>query len=127
MKDTLKSPPSERQTMRRASVYSICITTFFYLGCGGFGYAAFGDQTPGDLLTGFANFGPYWLINFANACVVLHLIGGYQVNDKNKRHPFFKGKVVLSSFSPVSYSYFGSSPVDFHELKIFSGLSILTF
>ncbi|KAL8462072.1 hypothetical protein ACS0TY_033229 [Phlomoides rotata] len=79
IQDTLKSPPSERRTMRKASVYSICITTFFYLGCGGFGYAAFGDQTPGDLLTGFANFGPFWLINFANACVVLHLIGGYQV------------------------------------------------
>ncbi|GFQ02549.1 probable amino acid permease 7 [Phtheirospermum japonicum] len=79
IQDTLKSPPSERQTMKKASVISICITTFFYLSCGGFGYAAFGDQTPGDLLTGFGTYGPHWLIDFANACVVLHLIGGYQV------------------------------------------------
>lgn len=79
VKDTLKSPPSERKTMKRASVVSICITTFFYLSCGGLGYAAFGDQTPGDLLTGFGDYGPHWLIDFANACVVLHLIGGYQV------------------------------------------------
>ncbi|KAL0399052.1 UNVERIFIED_CONTAM: putative amino acid permease 7 [Sesamum radiatum] len=79
IQDTLKSPPSERQTMKKASVISVGITTFFYLSCGGFGYAAFGDQTPGDILTGFSNYGPYWLINFANACVVLHLIGGYQV------------------------------------------------
>lgn len=79
VKDTLKSPPSERKTMKKASAFSICITTFFYLSCGGFGYAAFGDQTPGDLLTGFGDFGPRWLIDFANACVVLHLIGGYQV------------------------------------------------
>ncbi|KAI3456753.1 hypothetical protein Pfo_013416 [Paulownia fortunei] len=79
IQDTLKSPPSESQTMKKASVISICITTFFYLSCGGFGYAAFGDQTPGDLLTGFGTYGPYWLIDFANACVVLHLIGGYQV------------------------------------------------
>ncbi|KAK4439645.1 putative amino acid permease 7 [Sesamum alatum] len=79
IQDTLKSPPSERQTMKKASVISICITTFFYLSCGGLGYAAFGDKTPGDLLTGFSTYGPYWLINFANACVVLHLIGGYQV------------------------------------------------
>ncbi|KAG8385953.1 hypothetical protein BUALT_Bualt03G0098800 [Buddleja alternifolia] len=79
IQDTLKSPPSENQTMKKASVISICITTFFYLSCGGFGYAAFGDQTPGNILTGFATSGPYWLINFANACVVLHLIGGYQV------------------------------------------------
>ncbi|KAH6778656.1 amino acid permease 7 [Perilla frutescens var. hirtella] len=79
IQDTLKSPPSERETMKRASVVSICITTFFYLSCGGLGYAAFGDQTPGDLLTGFTDYGPHWLIDFANACVVLHLIGGYQV------------------------------------------------
>lgn len=79
IQDTLKSPPSERKTMKRASVVSICITTFFYLSCGGLGYAAFGDQTPGDLLTGFGDYGPHWLIDFANACVFLHLIGGYQV------------------------------------------------
>ncbi|XP_011095820.1 probable amino acid permease 7 [Sesamum indicum] len=79
IQDTLKSPPPERETMKKASLISVCITTFFYLSCGGLGYAAFGDQTPGDLLTGFSGYGPYWLINFANACVVLHLIGGYQV------------------------------------------------
>ncbi|XP_051125063.1 probable amino acid permease 7 [Andrographis paniculata] len=79
IQDTLKSPPSESQTMRKASVVSMGIITFFYLACGGFGYAAFGDETPGDLLNGFSTYGPYWLINFANACVVLHLIGGYQV------------------------------------------------
>ncbi|KAL6562473.1 hypothetical protein OROGR_003480 [Orobanche gracilis] len=79
IQDTLKTPPSERRTMKKASVISIYITTFFYLSCGGFGYAAFGDQTPGNLLTGFGTYGPYWLVDFANACVVLHLIGGYQV------------------------------------------------
>ncbi|KAK6133061.1 hypothetical protein DH2020_033216 [Rehmannia glutinosa] len=79
IQDTLRSPPSESKTMKRASVVSICITTFFYLSCGGFGYAAFGDQTPGNLLTGFGFYEPYWLIDFANACVVLHLVGGYQV------------------------------------------------
>lgn len=75
----MKSPPAESETMKRASTISICITTFFYLSCGGFGYAAFGDQTPGNLLTGFGFYEPYWLIDFANACIVLHLIGGYQV------------------------------------------------
>ncbi|CAA0832492.1 Probable amino acid permease 7 [Striga hermonthica] len=79
IQDTLRSPPSERETMNKASLISTCITTFFYLSCGGFGYAAFGDQTPGDLLTGFANYGSHWVIDFANACVVVHLIGGYQV------------------------------------------------
>ncbi|KAK1297433.1 putative amino acid permease 7 [Acorus calamus] len=79
IEDTLKSPPPENQTMKKASTIAILITTFFYLCCGCLGYAAFGDETPGNLLTGFGFYEPYWLIDFANACVVLHLIGGYQV------------------------------------------------
>ena len=79
MKDTLKAPPPENKTMKKASMSAILITTFFYLCCGCFGYAAFGDDTPGNLLTGFGFFEPYWLIDFANACIILHLVGGYQV------------------------------------------------
>ncbi|KAI8009581.1 putative amino acid permease 7 [Camellia lanceoleosa] len=79
IQDTLKSPPPENETMKKASTIAVCITTFFYLCCGGFGYAAFGDSTPGSLLTGFGFYEPYWLIDFANACIVLHLVGGYQV------------------------------------------------
>lgn len=79
MKDTLKSPPPENKTMKKASMIAMILTTFFYLCCGCFGYAAFGNNTPGNLLTGFGFYEPYWLIDFANACVVLHLVGGYQV------------------------------------------------
>lgn len=78
MKDTLKSPPSENETMKKASTISLAITTLFYLLCGGFGYAAFGVDTPGNLMTGLNE--PYWLIDFANVCIVLHLVGGYQVS-----------------------------------------------
>ncbi|CAA0814045.1 Probable amino acid permease 7 [Striga hermonthica] len=77
--DTLRSNPPEKVTMKRASVIAVCMTTLFYLCCGGFGYAAFGNSTPGNLLTGFGFYEPYWLVDLANACVVLHLIGGYQV------------------------------------------------
>ncbi|CAN6556208.1 unnamed protein product [Malus baccata var. baccata] len=79
IQDTLKSPPPENQTMKKASMIAIFVTTFFYLCCGCFGYAAFGDDTPGNLLTGFGFYEPYWLIDFANACIVLHLVGGYQI------------------------------------------------
>ncbi|KAL8150662.1 hypothetical protein V2J09_020470 [Rumex salicifolius] len=81
IQDTLKRPPqgpSEGRAMKKASVAAISVTNFFYLFCGCFGYAAFGDDTPGNLLTGFGFYEPYWLIDFANACVVLHLVGGYQ-------------------------------------------------
>ncbi|KAJ6417543.1 hypothetical protein OIU84_003300 [Salix udensis] len=79
IQDTLKSPPSESKSMKKASTIAIVVTTFFYLCCGGFGYAAFGEKTPGNLLTGFGFYEPYWLIDFANACIVLHLVGGYQI------------------------------------------------
>lgn len=80
MKDTLKAAPAENQTMKRASYISILTTTFFFLCCGCFGYAAFGDEAPGNLLTGFGFYEPYWLVDLANVCIVLHLVGGYQVN-----------------------------------------------
>lgn len=79
IQDTLKSPPPEVHTMKKASLVSIVTTTFFYLCCGCFGYAAFGKNTPGNLLTGFGFYEPYWLVGFANACIILHLVGGYRV------------------------------------------------
>ncbi|KAJ0733997.1 putative amino acid transporter, transmembrane domain-containing protein [Helianthus annuus] len=79
IQDTLKSPPNETKTMKKASRSAIVITTLFYLCCGSFGYAAFGNNTPGNLLTGFGFYEPYWLVDLANVCVILHLVGGYQV------------------------------------------------
>ncbi|KAH7859936.1 hypothetical protein Vadar_007267 [Vaccinium darrowii] len=79
IQDTLKSPPPENQNMKKGSTGAIFIATFFYLCCGSFGYAAFGSDTPGNLLTGFGFYEPYWLIDFANACIIVHLVGGYQV------------------------------------------------
>ncbi|KAK3143481.1 hypothetical protein QOZ80_4AG0300830 [Eleusine coracana subsp. coracana] len=79
IQDTLKSPPPERETMQKANVIAVLSTTFFYLCVGCFGYAAFGNAAPGNLLTGFGFYEPYWLVDFANACIVLHLLGGYQM------------------------------------------------
>ncbi|ONK59394.1 uncharacterized protein A4U43_C08F5980 [Asparagus officinalis] len=79
MKNTLKSPPPENQTMSKALRIAVFITAVFYLCCGCFGYAAFGNDTPGNLMTGFGFFEPHWIIDFANACIIIHLLGGYQV------------------------------------------------
>ncbi|XP_057842885.1 amino acid permease 3 [Cryptomeria japonica] len=79
IEDTLKSEPPENKTMKKASMISVTTTTFFYLLCGCFGYAAFGENAPGNLLTGFGFYEPYWLIDFANACIVVHMVGAYQV------------------------------------------------
>jgi amino acid permease len=68
--------------MQRGNVIAVLTTTVFYLCVGCFGYAAFGDAAPGNLLTGFGFYEPYWLVGFANACIVLHLLGGYQVRSR---------------------------------------------
>ncbi|PSR82353.1 Amino acid permease [Actinidia chinensis var. chinensis] len=101
IQDTLKSPPPENQNMKKASMAAMCIATFFYLFCGCFGYAAFGSDTPGNLLTGFGFYEPYWLIDFANACIIVHLIGGYQVYSQPLfayAERWFSGKFPNSGF-----------------------------
>ncbi|KAL2503611.1 Amino acid permease 3 [Abeliophyllum distichum] len=79
IQNTIKSPPSEHKTMKKATLISVAVTTIFYMFCGCFGYAAFGDLSPGNLLTGFGFYNPYWLLDIANTAIVIHLIGAYQV------------------------------------------------
>ncbi|KAK7275613.1 hypothetical protein RIF29_16732 [Crotalaria pallida] len=80
IQDTVKSgPPSEAKTMKNATLISVLVTTIFYMLCSCFGYASFGDQSPGNLLTGFGFYNPYWLIDIANAAIIIHLVGAYQV------------------------------------------------
>ncbi|XP_042492878.1 amino acid permease 3-like isoform X2 [Macadamia integrifolia] len=79
IQDTVKSPPSEAKTMKKATLLSVAVTTLFYMLCGCMGYAAFGDFAPGNLLTGFGFYNPFWLLDIANAAIVIHLVGAYQV------------------------------------------------
>lgn len=77
IQDTLRSPPSENVIMKKANLYGIGTTTIFYLSIGCVGYAAFGNNTPGNILTGF--YEPFWLVDLAHICIVIHLVGAYQV------------------------------------------------
>ncbi|KAH6788504.1 amino acid permease 6 [Perilla frutescens var. frutescens] len=65
--------------MKKASFVGVTTTTIFYVLCGCVGYAAFGNKAPGNFLTGFGFYEPFWLIDFANVCIAVHLIGAYQV------------------------------------------------
>ncbi|KAK2378217.1 hypothetical protein P8452_49739 [Trifolium repens] len=106
IQDTLKTPPPENQTMKKASVISVSITTFFYLCCGCAGYAAFGDNTPGNLLTGFGSSKYYWLVDFTHVCIVVHLVGSYQVYSQplfGNAENWFRFKYPDSEF--VNHTY----------------------
>ena len=92
----MKSPPSASKTMKKSALIGVAVTTFFYMLCGCSGYAAFGDLSPGNLLTGFGFYNPYWLLDIANAAIVVHLVGSYQVFSQ----PLFAfvEKIVASRF-----------------------------
>nr|CAD1818165.1 unnamed protein product [Ananas comosus var. bracteatus] len=77
IQDTLKSPPAENKTMNKASIYGIGGTTIFYISLSCVGYVAFGDATPGNILTGFKK--PFWLIDIAHLALLIHLVAAYQV------------------------------------------------
>ncbi|KAI5401035.1 Amino acid permease 6, variant 2 [Lathyrus oleraceus] len=77
--DTLKSVPPENQVMKKSNIVGISITTFFYSLCGLLGYAAFGNNAPGNFLTGFGFYEPFWLIDIANIFITVHLVGAYQL------------------------------------------------
>ncbi|KAK7280234.1 hypothetical protein RJT34_25296 [Clitoria ternatea] len=86
IQDTLKSSPPENQSMKRASLCGVTITTLFYLLCGLLGYGAFGNKAPGNFLTGFGFYEPYWLVDIGNVFIIVHLVGAYQVFTQ----PFFQ-------------------------------------
>lgn len=79
IQDTIKSPPAENKTMKKATLLGVSTTTVFYMLCGCMGYAAFGENAPGNLLTGFGFYNPFWMIDIANLAIVIHLVGAYQV------------------------------------------------
>jgi amino acid permease len=80
IQDTIKAPPpSESKVMQKATRLSVATTTVFYMLCGCMGYAAFGDNAPDNLLTGFGFYEPFWLLDVANVAIVVHLVGAYQV------------------------------------------------
>lgn len=79
MQDTLRSSPAENEVMKKASFIGVSTTTMFYMLCGVLGYAAFGNRAPGNFLTGFGFYEPFWLVDVGNVCIVVHLVGAYQV------------------------------------------------
>ena len=55
------------------------VRTVFYMSIGLVGYAAFGNDVTGDMLNGFGFYEPFWLINFGNLYIVIHIVGLYKV------------------------------------------------
>ncbi|CAO2207493.1 unnamed protein product [Urochloa humidicola] len=72
IQDTIKAaPPSEAKVMKKATRLSLATTTTLYMLCGCAGYAAFCDAAPRHLLAGFGSVDPSWLLDIANAAIVV--------------------------------------------------------
>lgn len=133
IQDTIKSPPAEHKTMRKATLLSVIVTTVFYMLCGCFGYAAFGDESPGNLLTGFGFYNPYWLLDIANVAIVVHLIGAYQVFcqplfafvEKWSAQKWPKSDFVTAEYD-IPIPFFGVYQVNFFRLVWRTVFVILT-
>ncbi|CAA7024110.1 unnamed protein product [Microthlaspi erraticum] len=133
IQDTLKSSPSENKAMKRASLVGVSTTTFFYMLCGCIGYAAFGNNAPGDFLTDFGFFEPFWLIDFANACIAVHLIGAYQVFAQpifqfveKKCHRNWPDNKFLTSEYSVNIPFIGELNISFFRLVWRTAYVVLT-
>ncbi|KAF8377065.1 hypothetical protein HHK36_030438 [Tetracentron sinense] len=74
IQDTIKSPPSELKTMKKATLLSVAVTMAFYMLCGCMGSATFGDRAPGNLLIGFGFYKPFWVLDITNAAIVINLV-----------------------------------------------------
>ncbi|PSC76661.1 amino acid permease 4-like [Micractinium conductrix] len=88
IQDTVKAPEavgekkagSVNQVMISAVRISVGIVTAFYMAVACAGYAALGDATPTNILSGFTPAqAPYWVTNLANCMVLLHMLPAYQV------------------------------------------------
>ncbi|XP_050945156.1 amino acid permease 3-like [Cucumis melo] len=91
IQDTLKSPPSEAKTMKKATLVSVSVTTLFYMLCGAAGYAPFGHMAPGNLLTGFG------IPIEMSLCVESMLPFDFATSSTSM--------TLMLSISPLSYSY----------------------
>lgn len=79
IQDTLKSHPAENKVMKKCSLIGVSTTTAFYFLCGCLGYGAFGSKSPGNILSGFGFYEPFWLVDIGNIAIIIHLIGAFQV------------------------------------------------
>lgn len=73
----MKSPPPENVVMKKVSLYASSATAVFYFLIACTGYAAYGDQAPGNIIKGIYNV--VWLIEIANLSIIIHVVVGYQV------------------------------------------------
>lgn len=60
----------------RTPVKHLYTMMFFYMSI------AFVGSAAENMLTGFGLYKPFWFINIGNLCMIIHIVGAYQVSEK---------------------------------------------
>ncbi|KAL6207789.1 hypothetical protein ACLB2K_018742 [Fragaria x ananassa] len=126
IQDTLKSTPPENKVMKKAVVIGGLTMALLFTMCGSFGYAAFGNKTPEHLLAGFGDEMPwaFWLLDLANFCIVVHIVGAFQVLCQ----PVFRIVELLArSRWPKSNFFTKENPVRLGNMKFNLNMFRLTW
>ncbi|CAA0830989.1 Amino acid permease 6 [Striga hermonthica] len=123
IQDTIRSGVPENKVMKQATLIGISISTAFYMSCGVLGYVAFGNDAPGNFLTGFGFYEPFLLVAFANLCIVVHLVGAYQVFAQplfifveNWSKEKWKGNKFIDAEFPIAFPFCGRFNVSLFRL-----------
>nr|GFA50319.1 alcohol dehydrogenase-like 7 [Tanacetum cinerariifolium] len=91
--------------------------------CGVLGYIAFGNDAPQYFRTGFGFYDPFWLIDVVNICIVIHLLGAYQLY-KFQEPLLLTGTLIRTYRKPIilinnAYEY----QIHFHPPASFSSIA----
>ncbi|XP_074332822.1 uncharacterized protein LOC141670735 isoform X2 [Apium graveolens] len=76
---TVRSMPSESQTVKKATLLSIVAVTIYYMLCVCFGKVIFEYPAPGKVLTGTGFYNPFWLLSIVIISILALLVGAYKV------------------------------------------------
>ncbi|OVA08531.1 Amino acid transporter [Macleaya cordata] len=117
IQDTIRAPAENKQ-MKKANLVGVTTTSVFYILSGCIGYAAFGNEAPGNLLSGVHD--PLWLVNFANVCIVVHIVCAYQKQ-------ILLTNLTVSSVESWSAKRWQTSKFITHEYLILLGININLF
>ncbi|KDD76072.1 transmembrane amino acid transporter protein [Helicosporidium sp. ATCC 50920] len=78
IQDTVMDPPCHKKVTKRAIDISLTISFLLFFLVAVLGYAAFGNNVPGQILS-VPDIGPAWVIVFANVLVFVHMISAVQI------------------------------------------------
>nr|CAD1842108.1 unnamed protein product [Ananas comosus var. bracteatus] len=107
IQDTIKSPPPENKTMKKATFYGLVLTTIFYLLLGCIGYAAFVTMLRGTSSLALDSMSPFGLSTLVFAQPIFARFESYiagRFPEAKFIHKTYYVKLPLTDFGSLSFT-----------------------